>query len=107
MDSFFRMSVVAFLAVMAAGEAEHARHMEIVDPEGLRQGFAVEQGARLDLFDRENNRTGYGIRRPDGSWDLFNKDGSLPAPQPSRQAGHLGVIYPGQPARIILQPRRR
>ena len=71
------MPAVAFLGVMAASRSEHARHMDVVDPEGRRQGFAVEQGARLDLFDRTSNRTGYGVRRPDGSWDIRNPNSAV------------------------------
>lgn len=75
-----------------------AERVDTFDQQGRRTGYVtLDQGAgRLDLFDTNSNRTGYGIQRPDGSWDLFNRDGS-----------RLGVIYPGQPARIILQPHRR
>jgi hypothetical protein len=66
---------IAFSLVTAADR------LDVLDQEGDRAGHAtIDQGAgRLDLFDRDSRRTGYGIQRPDGpglspsngSWDLF------------------------------------
>ncbi len=46
-----------------------------------RYGEALK--ARLDLFDPDDNWTGYGVRQPDGSVDLFRPNGS-----------RLGTIQP-------------
>ena len=62
------------------------------------------KGDQAEIFDREGHRKGYGIRRPDGSWDFFHEDGS-----------RLGVVAKpemiekqtsNEGARVILQPRR-
>jgi hypothetical protein len=90
--------LVLFIALSLASAADR---LDVFDSEGRHAGRAtVDQGAGLlDLFDRDSRRTGYGIQRPDGSWDLFRPDGS-----------RLGVIQPGVgglPSRLLLPPRKR
>jgi hypothetical protein len=73
--------------------AEEPRLTEIL-PDG---GTVRVEGDRLNIFDREGRREGYGVRRGDGSWDLFRKDGS-----------RLGTIQKGiggQPDRVIVPKR--
>ncbi len=57
------------------------------------------QPGQLDIYDARSDRRGYGIQRQDGSWDLYNRDGSrIGYTQPGRS---------GQPDRIILSPTKR
>lgn len=90
--------LVLFIAFAVVTGADR---LDLFDEEGHRTGYGtIDNGAgRLDLFDRDSRRTGYGAQRPDGSWDLFRPDGS-----------RLGVIQPGLgglPSRLVLQPRKR
>jgi len=80
------------LVALAGDEAT----LTVITPEG---GTIRQEGNRLDIFDRESRREGYGVRRGDGSWDLFRKDGS-----------RLGSIQPGiggQPGRITVPRGKR
>jgi len=49
----------------------------------IRKSFKIGP-LRLNLFDRNSRRTGYGIQRADGSWDLFQPEGSRPLRLASR-----------------------
>jgi hypothetical protein len=85
------------LAVGVFGTTEDDVGLVAVIPVGGR-------GDRAEIFDREGHRKGYGVRRPDGSWAFFDKDGSsldvIPRPDVVEK-------YTGDEAtRIILQPRR-
>jgi len=56
-----------------AGEGDRRdRHAAHVRPSSV---VVAPQGDRIDLYDRWSNRIGYGIRRPDGSIELFRPDG--------------------------------
>lgn len=93
--------VVAFALLVAgpgwAGEGESS-------PEGVTAimpsaGTVRIEADRLDIFRHDGSRDGYGIRRGDGSWDLYRKDGS-----------RLGTITPGiggQPGRVTVPKGRK
>lgn len=79
--------------VAAAGEDSP---LTTITPEG---GSIRQEGNRVDVFTSDGQREGYGIRRGDGSWDLFRKDSS-----------RLGLIergIAGQPGRITITPGKK
>lgn len=95
----FRGVVLALLVAAPGWAGETERSLESVTglpPDG---GRVRVEGRRLDIFDKQSRRVGYGVRRSDGSWDVFNLDGTRRATiQPS-----IG----GQPAwRMVPRDRR-
>lgn len=95
----FRSVAIACLVAAPgwAGEAERPLgDLTTITPEG---GTVRVEGDRLDIYDRDSRRDGYGIRRADGSWDVFNREGSRRA-----------TITPGiggQPARVTIPQGKR
>ncbi len=77
------------LALAAEDSARGA--ITTVTPEG---GRVVERGGRLDIYDAKSKRTGYGTRRGDGSWDIYNLDGSRKATIQQRSGGGTRVTVP-------------
>ncbi len=91
--------VIVFLLVgslltvsWAAGGEEST--LAIIAPEG---GTIRVEGDRLEIFDRKSRRVGYGVQRGDGSWDVFNLDGTRRA---TIQRGS------GEESRRVIVPRR-
>ena len=93
------MTRVVFIAAFVLAvftEGLTAKRADFFDQQGSRAGYAVvnPETGRADLYDRKSNRTGYAVQRPDGSWDVYNLDGSRKA-----------TITPGtggQPGRVIV-----
>ncbi len=91
-QSLWLASFLLLLPLVAVAGDESP--LTTITPEG---GTIRQEGNRLDIFDRESRREGYGIRRADGSWDLFHPDGR-----------RLGTIQPGiggQPGRVAVPKR--
>ena len=93
--------VMIALAVAAPSLADD--RLVIRDQDGRGSARITETGdGSLNIYDARSNRVGYGIRRRDGSIDLFRPDGS-----------RLGYIEPASPSagsgttRIFLSPNRR
>jgi len=83
------------------GASMAADELIIQDKNGRRTGqLRLDQDrGTADIFDARSNREGWGTRRPDGSWDLYNKDGT--------RRGVLEPARPGLPSRLILTPVRK
>jgi len=98
----FLLPAAAIIAAFLLAGAALAADVQILDEQGRDQATIRETSrGQVDIFRADGKREGYGIQRPDGSWDLYNynKDGS-----------RLGVIQPGiggQPPRITIQPGRK
>jgi hypothetical protein len=95
-------ALAAITTVVVAQAAGAADQVEFFDQAGRRAGqTTLTPGANhIDLLDARSNRFGYGVKRQDGSWDLYTKDGS-----------RVGTIQApagrGYPPRVILDfPRR-
>lgn len=52
-----------------------------------------QEGDRVEIFDRDSSRVGWGRRNPDGSLELFDARGN-----------RLGTVEPG--GRIVIYPHR-
>jgi hypothetical protein len=75
-----------------AGEAERSPGgLTTLTPDGGR--IRVE-GNRLDIFRRDGSREGYGIQRSDGSWDVFNTDGTRRATIERGPSGETRATVP-------------
>ena len=73
------MVVVASLLVSATiAVAQDRTRVDLYKPDGSREGYAIlnEQTGRIDTYDKESRRTGYGVVQPDGRVDLYRPDGS-------------------------------
>jgi len=74
--------------VAAAGDESP---LTVVIPDG---GRVVQQGERVDVYDAQSRRTGYGYIRGDGSVDVYNTDGSRRATIQRGVGGAVRVIVP-------------
>jgi hypothetical protein len=94
--------VISLVTMAAADTASAASQVDLFDHTGRRTGqTTISPGANhLDLRDSRSNRMGYGVKRQDGSWDLYHNDGS-----------RLGTIQAptdrGYPSRITIERSRR
>ena len=99
----FVVASAVFLILIFLGQATMAEELAIQGQDGRRAGeLRLDQDrGTADIFDAKSNRSGWGTRRSDGSWDLYNKDGS--------RRGYIQPARPesGQPSRLILTPNRR
>lgn len=89
------MRIVIFALLFAATLGS----IELLDESGKRQGYIRESEGRLDIYDAKSRRTGYGVERPDGSWDIYNRDGT-----------RRGTITPGdggRPGRVMPKGKRQ
>jgi len=86
----FRAVALALL-VAGPGWAGERGGREAVVPDG---GRVVQQGERLDVYDRQSNRIGYGYIRGDGSVDLYHMDGSRKATIQRGPSGEMRVTVP-------------
>ena len=96
-------AAILLFFLLVAAQALAGTELLIQDRDGRRAGdLRLDQDrGTADIFDAKSNRSGWGTRRPDGSWDLYNKDGS--------RRGYIQPARPesGQPGRLILTPNRR
>ena len=90
------VSVLAAVGVFGAPQNRAA--LVAVIPIGGR-------GDRAEILDRAGNWKGYGVRRPDGSWDFFAEDDSKLDVVAKPDGGVTG-LKGNEVARIVLQPRR-
>ncbi len=64
--------VLVFVVMIAAA----AVTTDVFGPDGQRAGRIVESpGGRVDLYDAESNRAGWGRRNADGSTEVFSPSG--------------------------------
>ena len=75
------------------------------DDTGLVAVIAADgSGDHAEVLDKEGHQKGYGIRRSDGSWDFFHRDGSRLDMESRPEL--IGKSADDQLTRIVLQPRR-
>lgn len=73
-----RKSTVAGLALVLLPLVAHGQTRSRVDlysPNGQREGYVIIDGSRLDFYDKQSRRTGYGRVNPDGWIERFSTDG--------------------------------
>lgn len=87
---------LALLLLAAPVSAGEGPGLELLLPDGDR---VVERRDQVDVFARDGRREAYGVRRPDGSVDLFNLDGT-------RRATIMPGIA-GQPPRVTVPKGKR
>jgi hypothetical protein len=93
------VSLVVFALTAAAPSLADDR-LVILDQDGRAMARITEAGdGSVNIYDARSNRAGYGVRRSDGSVDLFRPDGS--------RLGHFQLSSSGQPSRLIVVPKRR
>lgn len=68
----FAVILVSLTVACAAGGPSAAPASRLILLDG---GTVVEQGGRLDLYDAESRRTGWGRVNGDGSMELFTPSG--------------------------------
>lgn len=86
--------VVGWLLTVSSAAAGDDSAVTTIAPEG---GTIRLERERLEIFDRKSRRVGYSVRRGDGSWEVFNLDGTR------RATIQRGV---GEQSRRIIVPRR-
>lgn len=82
---------VALLALGASALA--GERVDLFRPDGTRTGYAVvdRQTGRVDFYDTQSRRTGYGKVQPSGRIERFGLDGkrqgetALPVPVPGKE----------------------
>lgn len=93
----------AALLLLIPSTGSSADRIDVLGADGDKVGeLRLDQDSgTADIFDAQSNREGWGTRRQDGSWNLYNKDGS--------RRGYLQPGRPesGQPGRLILTLKRR
>ena len=59
-------------------------HVELFNKQSRHDGHVILDpgGGRIDTYDRESRRTGYGVMRPDGRVELYHPDGTRAASSP-------------------------
>jgi len=95
----FRVVLAAGLLGGSAFAGEEQRPDDLVPllvPDG---GMMKQEGDRLDIFTRDGKRDAYGIRRGDGSIDLFNRD--------STRRATITPGIAGQPPRVTVPKGKR
>lgn len=86
--------LVGWLLTVSWAAAGDDSAVTTIAPEG--SSIRLERD-RLEIFDRKSRRVGYGVRRGDGSWDVFNLDGTR------RATIRRGV---GQQSYRVIVPKR-
>ena len=91
-----RVALTALAVALPAAQSQggEATKAEKLPPESER--LTAPQGERVNLFDAQGNRIGYGIQRRDGSIDLFNLDGTLRGTIRKEPGGGGQVTTPGK-----------
>ena len=71
-----RAALTALAVALLAAQAQGGEDPKAASRPPDVGRITAPQGERVNLFDAQGNRIGYGIQRSDGSIDLFNADGT-------------------------------
>lgn len=68
---------LAILTLAPASEAQERTRVDLHDAKGRRNGHVIvdERSGRIDFYDNQSRRTGYGRILPDGRAERFDLNG--------------------------------
>ena len=71
-----RVALTALAVALLAAQAQGGEDAKAASRPPDVGRITAPQGERVNLFDAQGNRIGYGVQRSDGSIELFNLDGT-------------------------------